>query len=495
MIKPILIIVNDPRELPLRFEGCELVPARSYLTDQRYADMKGVKVFNLCRSYRYQSTGYYVSLLASARGHKPIPNISTIQDLKMQTIIRIASGELEEHMQKSLFSIQANTFVLSIYFGRNMAKRHEYLSHHLFKLFEAPFLRANFSRNEKNGKWQMQNINPIAANDIPEEHRPFVLEVAKEYFAKKRPSPRRRTVPRYDLAILYDKEAEEPPSDIRAIRKFVRAAESLGFDTELINKEDLGRVAEFDALFIRETTSVMHHTYRFARKAEAEGIVVIDDPGSILKCTNKVFLAEILEKNRVLIPRTIIVHRDNVKAAGESLGFPCILKRPDSSFSQGVIKVGNQEELTGSAGRMLERSELIIAQEFLETSFDWRVGILDRQPLYVCKYHMARRHWQIIKRDGGGIKIEDGQSDTVPLEHAPPGLLRTALRASNLIGDGLYGVDIKEVDKKFYVIEINDNPSIDSGVEDRVLKDELYMRIMRIMLRRIEQKKQRGYFS
>ncbi|UCH80343.1 MAG: RimK family protein [Nitrospiraceae bacterium] len=495
MTKPILIIVNDPAELPLRFEGCKLVSAREYLTERRYADMKGVKVFNLCRSYRYQSTGYYVSLLAAARGHKPIPNISTIQDLKSQSIIRIASEDLEDRIQKSLSSIQSGTFVLSIYFGRNTARCHDMLSHHLFRLFEVPFLRVFFYFHEKNRVWQIQKISPIAASDIPEEHRDFVLEAAKEFFTRKRRSARKRAGFRFDLAILYNPEEEEPPSDAKAIRKFMTAAESIGLETELIEKEDLGRLAEFDALFIRETTNVMHHTYRFARKAEAEGIVAIDDPESILKCTNKVFLAELLEIHRVLTPKTIIVHRDNVKKTGDTLGFPCILKRPDSSFSQGVIKINNQEELVRSAGKMFDRSEFIIAQEFLETPFDWRVGILDRQPLYVCKYYMARKHWQIVKRDTGGAKIADGPSETLPVEHAPSALLSTALRAANLIGNGFYGVDIKESDGKYYVIEINDNPSIDTGVEDAVLKNELYMRIMRTVLRRIEQKKQGGYLS
>lgn len=493
-MKPILIVVNDPRELPLTFEGCELVPARAYLTDRRYADMKGVKVFNLCRSYRYQSTGYYVSLLAAARGHKPIPNISTIQDLKSQVIIRTASGELDELIQKSLSSIQSNTFVLSIYFGKNIAKRHNRLSYHLFKIFETPFLRAFFFLNEKNGKWQIQNINPIAASDIPEEHRAFVLDVAKDFFAKKSPSRRRRVSSRYDLAILYNPKEEEAPSDPKSIKKFMRAAESIGLETEIIGKEDLGRLAQFDALFIRETTSVMHHTFRFARKAEAEGIVVIDDPESILKCTNKVFLAELLEKNRVLTPKTVIVHRDNVKTTGDELGFPCILKRPDSSFSQGVFKVNDQEELLRTAAKMFDRSEFIIAQEFLETPFDWRVGIMDRQPLYVCKYYMARKHWQIVKRDQGGVKVADGPAETLPVEYASKNLLRTALRAANLIGDGFYGVDVKESNGKFYVIEVNDNPSIDSGVEDSVLKNELYLRIMRAILRRIEVRKQRDWW-
>ena len=36
---------------------------------------------------------------------------------------------------------------------------------------------------------------------------------------------------------------------------------------------------------------------------------------------------------------------------------------------------------------ILEKSELLIAQEFLPTTFDWRIGICDGQPLYACKYH------------------------------------------------------------------------------------------------------------
>ncbi|MDH4028509.1 MAG: RimK family protein [Nitrospirota bacterium] len=489
----ILIVVNDPRDLPLHFEGSELITARAYLTDPKYAAIKGAKVFNLCRSYRYQSAGYYVSLLAAARGHKPVPSITTIQDLKSQTIIRVASEELEELIQQSLAPIQSKEFTLSIYFGRNVAKRHNRLSRHLFDLFESPFLRAYFVYNDKNHKWQTQSVSPIAVNDIPEEHRAFVVEVAKEYFQKRRKYTRKKAQARYDLAILCNPDEKEPPSDARALERFERAAESLGFAVERIDREDFSRLGEFDALFIRESTNVHHHTYRFARKAEAEGLVVIDDPDSILKCTNKVFLAELLERNRILIPKTVIVHRDNAKQVTQMLGLPCILKKPDSSFSQGVIKVETEQELAVNIVKMLDRSELIIAQEFLVTQFDWRIGIFDRQPLYACKYYMAKKHWQIIKRDVNGMKTDDGESETIPVEHVPTDLIRTALRAANLIGDGLYGVDIKQDGNKYYIIEINDNPNIDAGVEDAALKDELYLRIMRIILRRIEQRKEKWY--
>jgi len=39
------------------------------------------------------------------------------------------------------------------------------------------------------------------------------------------------------------------------------------------------------------------------------------------------------------------------------------------------------------------------------------------------------------------------------------------------------------------VIEVNDNPSIDFGVEDRVLKDELYNTIMKNFYNKVKQMK------
>jgi len=488
---PTLIVVDDPADWPLTIPGAELVPARAYLTETRFNALRHVKVFNLCRSYRYQSIGYYVSLLATARGHKPLPGITTIQDLKSQAIVKVAAEDLDALIQKSLGHLQSKEYVLSVYFGRNLARHYDPLSQRLFKQFPAPFLRCSFAYSSKSARWLLQGLTPVAAAEIPDEHREFVVEVAGDYFRGRRPRGGSQGRSRYDLAILVAPGEADPPSNRRALQRFLRAAARIGFTPELIGKDDVGRLGEFDALFIRETTSVNHHTYRFARRAAAEGLVVIDDPESILKCTNKVFLAELLERNKVPTPRTLIVHRGNRSQVSKTLGLPCILKQPDSSFSRGVIKVENEAACKEAIGRLLEKSELIIAQEFLPTAYDWRVGIFDRQPLYACRYYMAKSHWQILKHDGSGRLVDEGRFDTIPVEHLPTPVLRTALKAANLIGDGLYGVDLKQIGDQVYIIEVNDNPNLDAGVEDQVLKDDLYLRIMRVMLRRVEQRKER----
>lgn len=480
-----IVVVDYLKDWDETIEDIEVVEAQSYLTDTQYTDIRNARIFNLCRSYKYQSAGYYVSLLAEARGHKPIPSVTTMQDLKSPTIVRAITVELNELIQKSLGSLRSKSFTLSIYFGQNVAQKYDKLCKQLHDLFQAPLLRAQFVRKDE---WVLQSISPIPINEVPANHQSYLARFAKAYFARHRFSGARITRKTYDLAILVDPEEQEPPSDKKAIQQFMDVADSLGFYVELITKDDYRRLAEFDALFIRETTSVNHHTYRFARKAYAEGLVVIDDPVSILRCTNKVYLAELLTKAKVPTPKTMIIHKDNRQEVEAELGLPCVLKKPDSSFSQGVVKAKSSACLEEELDKMLSDSELIIGQEFSPTDFDWRIGVLDKQPLYACKYYMAKGHWQIYNWEG---KKQDtaGDVETVPFEDVPFTVLHTALKAANLIGDGLYGVDVKEIDGKAYIIEVNDNPSIEAGCEDKILKKELYASIIKSIKRRIDNHK------
>jgi glutathione synthase/RimK-type ligase-like ATP-grasp enzyme len=487
----ILIVVNNPRDWPLDIPGVTVVPARAYLTDPAYGGERMVRVFNLCKSYRYQTLGYYVSLLAEARGHKPLPRANTIEDMQSQNMVRLLTEGLDDLIQKSLAPIKSDTFELSIYFGHSEASRHEQLSRQLFNLLQAPLLHANFER--RGHHWRIRSVHPIAASDIPPPHQEFALQATTEYFTGHRRRTQKLAAPRYHLAILHDPDNPEPASNAMALQKFEKAAHALGMHAELITKADYGRLTEFDALFIRDTTFVNHYTHRFSRRAAAEGLVVIDDPDSILKCNNKVYLAEMLARHRIPAPRTLLVHRDNVDQIIPTLALPCVLKQPDSSFSLGVVKVESKEELPAKVNALLDKSELIVAQEYLPTEFDWRIGILDRRPLFVAKYFMVPGHWQIIRHGDEKHDFVEGETVALSVGEAPDRVIKMALKAANLIGDGFYGVDIKQVGKRYYVIEINDNPNVDAGNEDSVLKDALYREVMGVFLKRIEARK-RGAF-
>ncbi len=481
-----LVAVSNTADWPLDVPGVQVVLARDYLSDPRWSKEKGLRVYNLCRGYRYQSEGYYVSLLAAARAHTPIPSLATILEMRSRTMVRTVDEELEDLIQTSLASIKSDEFVLSIYFGANVAKRYRRLAAKLFNLFPAPLLRAHFARVK--GRWRLQRIGPIPARDIPDHHLLFVLETARTYFHKPRFKVHRRKEPRYHLAILIDPDEELPPSNSPAIRRFERAAEKVGFGVEIIESDDFSRVAEFDALFIRVTTRVDHYTFRFSQRAQNEGLVVIDDPQSIIRCSNKVYLAEALELAGIPVPRTVVGNRQNLEGIGELVGFPCVLKYPDSSFSQGVSRCQDFEELVHKASGILATSDLFVAQEWVPTPFDWRIGVFGGKALYACRYHMAPGHWQIVHTLEAG-KYRHGRVEPVPFEATPPGVVRTAERAARLIGNGFYGVDLKRVGRRNLVMEVNDNPNVDEGCEDAILKNALYETIMRGILERVEKRK------
>lgn len=477
---PKLIVVENPDQWQFEVDNARVITPADYFSDELYQQTRGIKVLNLCKSYQYQSIGYYVSLLAEARKHKVIPGVGTIQDFRFPSILREDSQDFDELIQSAFKHEKAEKIEFDIHFGITQQEHLNKLARQLFQYVQAPSLRVVFSRKTK---WILQSIKPLSLEEVEPSELPLLRHGLLKYFLRKREV--RPDKKKYDLAILVNPDDNNPPSDEKAIQKFIKAGDQAGLNVELITKNDFGDLIQYDALFIRETTFVNHHTFRFAKRAQSLGLVVIDDADSILKCTNKVYLYELLIANKILTPKSFVISKENYRTLPEKLAFPFILKQPDGAFSKGVFKIKDGEEYKQICSSMFQKSDLIIAQEYLPTSFDWRVGIIDGKPLYVCKYFMASQHWQIVNWNASG-NSRDGNDECISVDQAPAGLIRTALKATSLIGKSLYGVDMKEVDGKFYVIEVNDNPNLDAGVEDKILKDKLYSTIMEIFLAKIK---------
>jgi hypothetical protein len=282
--------------------------------------------------------------------------VATIMDFGSRPVIRIVGEDLQKIIEKSLAPLKSKDFVLSIYFGQNMAKSHQKLAATLFQEYRAPILRAKFTLTKK---WSLVSILPLPISMVPETHKEFLYQAAQEYFSKRVYRSKKEEDYAYDLAILVGQEAT-PPSDARALKRFEEAALQSGLYPSIIDKADLPRIAEYDALFIRETTSVRDHTYQFSRSAHKNGLVVMDDPISILRCTNKVYLNELLRKRKLPQPRAEILGFSDKSNPPATLGFPLVLKKPDSSFSLGVIKVKDPSEYRHAMGEMLQDSELVL---------------------------------------------------------------------------------------------------------------------------------------
>jgi glutathione synthase/RimK-type ligase-like ATP-grasp enzyme len=436
------------------------------------------------------SHGYYCSLLAEARGHSVIPPIKAINDLSKSFLYSLQTEDLDLAIQKA-FKNQSTVegLTISIFFGKTDKEQLQDVARQIFDLFPAPILQVDF---EWEKKWEIKSIRTGSLNTLGSTDEDKFASSLDEYSGKIWRKPKAKKKFRYDLAILHNPTEAMPPSDKKALQNFIKAGKENDVLVELIEKKDYSRIAEFDALFIRETTSINHHTYRFAKKAESEGLVVIDDPISILRCTNKIYMHNLLHSNKINGPKTFVINNtaEQLKEAVEELGFPMIIKIPDGSFSKGIYKVKSYDELKKITEDLFKKTALLLAQEYFYTDFDWRIGVLNERPIYACKYYMTKGHWQIYNHDKKMTKgIQSGNSETFPISKVPKHVISTALKMSNLIGDSLYGVDIKERDKKAYVIEVNDNPNIDANVEDAISGMDLYYNIMYEFVRRIEAKR------
>ncbi|MBN2751813.1 MAG: RimK family protein, partial [Rhodospirillaceae bacterium] len=445
-------------------------------------------VINLSRNTAYQSTGYYASLLAGARGHRVMPTVQTMLELSRKDLYRAALPDLEDKLNRCLKGrddLPGGTFKVFIAFGRTEFPGLDGFSLLLFDWFRCPLLEVSI----ESGAWYaIERIRVPSIHRLDSEQKAFAMESMERQTKRGWQVAKGKVPARYSLAVLHNPREALPPSKKSSLQRLAVVARRFGVEVDPIEKGDLARLAEYDALFIRETTSIDNHTYRFARRAEQEGMPVIDDTVSMIRCTNKVYLKELLESHNISIPRSLVLSgQSDLEQAERALGFPMVVKIPDGSFSRGVHKVENRQALHALATKMFVDTDLLLAQEFMPTKYDWRVGVLGGEPLFACQYLMARDHWQIIKHTDDGKAVE-GSYLCVAVEDAPPEVIQTAVKAARLIGTGLYGVDLKQNENGVHVIEINDNPNLDSGIEGAIIKDALWSRLVQWFLARLEEK-------
>jgi glutathione synthase/RimK-type ligase-like ATP-grasp enzyme len=480
-----LIVVDRLSDLPQALEGLPVMTTRDYIQRPRAAGRHPPKILNLSRDYGYQTLGYFCSLLAEARGQKIVPSVTTMLELRRRNFYAYALPDLEELLNRTLRRLAEppqTSFRLLVCLGHADDARLGRFGRQLYDWLRCPILEVFVRAGEW---WRIRRIAPVGINELGEDGKAMLAQAIQAQLKSPWRDPKAKVLPRYTLAVLFDAKEKLPPSEAQSLRHFGRIAERMGLGVELITRKDLDRLSEHDALWIRETTNIDHHTFRFAKRAEQEGMPVIDDPTSIVRCTNKVYLAELMAAHDVATPRTVIISSvRELEELERQLSYPMVLKIPDGSFSRGVSRVGSRPELERSIRGMLEDSDLILAQEFMPTDYDWRVGVLDGEPLFVTQYKMARNHWQIVRHMEGGRTVEGGFR-TVSIGEAPSAVVDVGVKAARLIGRSLYGVDIKQNDRGVFVIEVNDNPNLNMEVEAKAEGDEVWRRLARWFLKRL----------
>jgi glutathione synthase/RimK-type ligase-like ATP-grasp enzyme len=284
------------------------------------------------------------------------------------------------------------------------------------------------------------------------------------------------------IACFVEKYNFADPREEAALQNFKRAAESSGNQFNFMYREDIQDIPNYNAVFIRATTDPLFTSYIVSKTAWELGLKVIDDPESIKICGNKVHQYALFEKYNVPhIPTEFLskddLHHKKITEIFDELGKPVVIKAPYTSFSRYVEKAACETSFREVAKRYFKKSDVLAIQKFTPTAFDWRVGVLGNDVLYVCKYLIPKGKWKHGAKLRGKSTVVWGRTVSLEKKDMPSRLREVALKACSVVGKGLYGVDIKEVNGDYVVVEVNDNPSIYAGYEDSMDKD-LYHRII-----------------
>lgn len=275
--------------------------------------------------------------------------------------------------------------------------------------------------------------------------------------------PRRLSGRDLKLGVVWTESDQGASSNARTIDLLSSLAKRKNISVSLVSPKNLTEPPNVDALFLRTIGM-----FEVAWLAEACGMPIIDRAEDTFKCNDKAFQITLFKKHGIPSPFTEIVTALTPQSDyGLSRGCgPWVVKRPDLSFGDGVWLCQTYTELRAKVEDQLCNSPLLLVQEFVPSDYDWRIVILDQIALFVCRYGHISRGWKVAERDSIGKRVF-GACELVSREAWPADVVNLAVTASRLIGNGLYGVDIKSTPAGPIVMEVNDNPDIYLGNEER----------------------------
>ncbi|MGN6032114.1 MAG: lysine biosynthesis protein LysX [Thermomicrobiales bacterium] len=223
------------------------------------------------------------------------------------------------------------------------------------------------------------------------------------------------------------------------------------FDRELVLNLSAPTAAEsgvhFDVLLDR---SVVHSRAGYTLFAmQRWGIPTLNSAEAVSVCDDKARASMVLEAAGIPSPRTFVAYSvESALQACESLGYPAVLKPVTGSWGRLIAKVNGPEQAKAIISQKSEHGsfhhEIYYIQEFIEKpGRDIRAYVIGGK--IVAASYRTSEHW-ITNAARGAV--------SVPCPVTPE-IEDLALRACEVVGARLAGVDLIETDEGLKVIEIN----------------------------------------
>lgn len=168
---------SDPQTL--------FVAAQDFIANKAGVDfrkMGNTKIINLCSNFDYLSKGYYVSLMAEARGIRCIPSVADMISLQWKRHYQTALPELNALVDKHFRAPdrEPSSYKYNVYFGRVNEDSLEPVGRKLFDLFRFPMITVEIKMDSK-GKWIVDSVEPLSIFDLPKDKHETFAEIGRAH--------------------------------------------------------------------------------------------------------------------------------------------------------------------------------------------------------------------------------------------------------------------------------------------------------------------------
>jgi ribosomal protein S6--L-glutamate ligase len=224
------------------------------------------------------------------------------------------------------------------------------------------------------------------------------------------------------------------------------------------------KLADLDAIIPRIGASVTFYATAVLRQFEMTGVFTLNDSDAIVRARDKLRSLQLLSRFGIAMPVTGFAHapddtEDLMKLVGDA---PMIIKLTEGSQGQGVVLAETRQAAESVIDAFRGLNAHFLVQRFIKEAqgADLRCFVVGNKVVAAMKRQARRGEFRANLHRGGSaleVKLSTKERDM-------------AIRAAEVIGLNVAGVDIIRSAQGPLILEVNSSPGLE-GIEAATKKD------------------------
>ncbi len=224
------------------------------------------------------------------------------------------------------------------------------------------------------------------------------------------------------------------------------------------------KLEDLDAIIPRIGASVTFYATAVLRQFEMTGVFTLNDSDAIVRARDKLRSLQLLSRFGIAMPVTGFAHapddtEDLMKLVGDA---PMIIKLTEGSQGQGVVLAETRQAAESVIDAFRGLNAHFLVQRFIKEAqgADLRCFVVGNKVVAAMKRQARRGEFRANLHKGGSavdVKLSTKERDM-------------AIRAAEVIGLNVAGVDIIRSAQGPLILEVNSSPGLE-GIETATKKD------------------------